>query len=135
MDTFSLELFMAVAECSSFSLAAEENNISQSSLSKAIMRLENELDVKLFDRKKHPVKLTAAGEQLHIDMTNILPGLKNAIKRTSAFSDVEKITCCIVPALMIFDLGEYINAFQNRNAKISVNIVADGTILDIPMII
>lgn len=129
MDIFSLELFMAVAYYSSFSIAAEENNISQSSLSKAIIRLENELDVKLFDRKNHPVRLTAAGEQLQNEMLNLLPKFKNAVKLTSAFSEVEKITCCIVSSLMIFDLGEYINIFQNNNSKISIATVIKSSLL------
>ena len=45
MDIQTLIYFVDIAEQHSFSAAAESQNISQSSLSKAIMRLENELNV------------------------------------------------------------------------------------------
>ena len=77
MDIQGIKFFLSVAQTHSFSESAELCNISQSSLSKSIMRLEQELDVKLFDRSKHPVVLTAAGacffshfkpmEQLYLD--------------------------------------------------------------------
>ena len=68
MDIQTLIYFVDIAEQHSFSAAAESQNISQSSLSKAIMRLENELNVHLFDRKKHPIELTPAGEYAFMKM-------------------------------------------------------------------
>lgn len=62
MDIQGIKFFLSVAETRSFTESAELCNISQSSLSKSIMRLEQELDVKLFDRTQHPVSLTPAGE-------------------------------------------------------------------------
>ena len=45
-----LNYFIAVVESDTFFDAAYKMNISQSSLSKHIMKLEKELDLKLFDR-------------------------------------------------------------------------------------
>ncbi|MHB8127799.1 MAG: LysR family transcriptional regulator [Mobilitalea sp.] len=129
MDILTLELFMAVADYNSFSEAAAEQNISQSSLSKAIIRLENELGVKLFDRKSHPVKLTPAGEQLQYDMKDILPDFRNAIQHTRAYSSVKKISCCIVPTPAIFDLGEYFNVFLTQHPNISLSILLKSDFL------
>lgn len=53
--------FLAVAQQSSFSKAAESMFFSQSALSKQIALLEADLGVKLFLRDKHSVYLTDAG--------------------------------------------------------------------------
>ena len=56
--------FMAVAEHSSFSKAAEALYVSQPAVSKNISTLEAELEVNLFDRQGKYVLLTKAGEIL-----------------------------------------------------------------------
>ena len=50
MNIESLKYFLTVEKYNSFSLAAEELCISQSSLSKHIKKLETELNCKLFER-------------------------------------------------------------------------------------
>lgn len=65
MDFRQIEYFMAIVETGSFSLAAQELYISQSSLSKRIIALEKELDVKLFDRSNRKIALTEAGKILN----------------------------------------------------------------------
>lgn len=61
MDIFQLRYFISATTLGSFSLAATENNISQSSFSKQIMALERELGVTLFSRKRRVISLTPAG--------------------------------------------------------------------------
>lgn len=65
MDIKQIEYFVGVVETGSFSLAAEEFYISQSSLSKQIIALEKELGIKLFDRSKRKIALTEVGKILH----------------------------------------------------------------------
>jgi len=65
MDIKQIEYFASIAETGSFSKAAEELYISQSSLSKQIIALEKELGVKLFDRSKRRIALTEAGKMFH----------------------------------------------------------------------
>jgi DNA-binding transcriptional LysR family regulator len=126
MDILSIELFMAVARYSSFSIAAEEQNISQSSLSKAIIRMENELEVKLFDRKSHPVKLTRAGEQFNKDLQEVFPELLKAINSAVSFSGIKRISCCVIPTPLIFDISEYIQSFETSNNEISITASKSG---------
>ena len=62
MDFKQLEYIVAIAESKSISKAAESLFISQSGLNQQLIRLEKELGIQLFDRNKHFLKLTRAGE-------------------------------------------------------------------------
>lgn len=59
-----MKYFVAVAECGSFTKAAENCYISQSAISQQVQALENELGVKLIERRNRSLALTAAGEYL-----------------------------------------------------------------------
>ena len=59
-----LQAFLAVAECGSFSVAAEQLYLTQPAVSKRIAGLEEDLGVKLFERLSKQVILTEAGKQL-----------------------------------------------------------------------
>ena len=62
MNLRQIQYAVVLSETRNFSEAAEKLNISQPALSKQIIALENEVDVKLFDRSTNPLALTAAGE-------------------------------------------------------------------------
>lgn len=64
MDIASLQAFAAVAEHSSFSLAAERLYLTQPAVSKRVAQLESDLGVSLFDRIGRKVSLTEAGRAL-----------------------------------------------------------------------
>ncbi|MBC2650498.1 LysR family transcriptional regulator [Novosphingobium aerophilum] len=60
----SLRLFLQVARTCSFSETARLANLSQPALSRTIKLLEEDLNVRLFDRNSRNVMLTAAGAAL-----------------------------------------------------------------------
>lgn len=62
MTIVQLEYLLAVANCGSFSQAAEHCFVTQPSLSMQVKALEEELEVILLDRSKKPVVPTEAGE-------------------------------------------------------------------------
>src|ERR1700726_993770 len=62
MELHQLRYFCAVAETLSFSRAAEHSHISQPSLSQQILKLEDELGARLFDRLGRSVRLTDVGK-------------------------------------------------------------------------
>lgn len=64
MELRQLNYFIKVAESLSFSDAAKEVCVTQSTLSQQIKQLETELDTPLFVRSSHKVELTEAGELL-----------------------------------------------------------------------
>lgn len=64
MEIRQLRTFQAVARMLSFNRAAERLHYAQSSISAQIQALEEELEVKLFDRLGRRILLTEAGERL-----------------------------------------------------------------------
>lgn len=64
MTLQELRYIVAVAKFKHFSKAAEACFISQPSLSVAIQKLEDELDIKIFERYKNRVLLTSLGEKI-----------------------------------------------------------------------
>lgn len=64
MDFANLNAFIGVAETGSFSMAAERLHLTQPAVSKRIAGLEQQLNVRLFDRLGREVGLTEAGRAL-----------------------------------------------------------------------
>lgn len=64
MELRQLEYFVAVADEMSFTRAAQRVHVVQSALSTSVKKLEEELDVALFDRSRQQIRLTPAGEEL-----------------------------------------------------------------------
>ncbi|WP_051560229.1 LysR family transcriptional regulator [Marinobacterium jannaschii] len=64
LDTGLLKTFIEVAKTRHFGRAAENLYLTQSAVSFRIRQLEELLNVKLFERHRHNILLTAAGERL-----------------------------------------------------------------------
>jgi LysR family hydrogen peroxide-inducible transcriptional activator len=62
MTLQQLEYIMAVYQTGSFTKAAKQCLVTQPTLSAMIQKLEEELQVKIFDRDKQPVVPTAIGK-------------------------------------------------------------------------
>lgn len=72
MDFPSLKAFVAVAECRSFSHAAERLFMTQPAVSKRVAALEEDLGIALFDRLGRSIQLTEAGEKFLVSARRIL---------------------------------------------------------------
>src|SRR5579863_7220596 len=79
MDLSLLRAFVAVIENGSFSRAAEHLCTSQSSVSRAISRLEDELGVVLLERTTRKLRATPAGEALFTETANSLDRIAVAL--------------------------------------------------------
>lgn len=72
ISTHDLRTFLAVSETLSFSQAAIQLHLSQSAVSSIVIRLEDSLQTKLFQRTTRKVTLTAAGEKLATEAVSLL---------------------------------------------------------------
>lgn len=111
MEIGSIKYFLSVARCLNFSQAAEENHISQSSFSKAIMRLERDLGVKLIDRSSHPISLTMAGQCFYERMSALEPQFRKAMEDLENLTRGETIRLFICPKSYQYKLAfdDYVN--------------------------
>src|SRR6266852_4870473 len=78
MEVHQLRYFCAVAETGNFTRAAEREQVAQPSLSQQIMKLEEELAVRLFDRLGRSVRLTDMGQMFLPRARAILSELRAA---------------------------------------------------------
>jgi LysR family transcriptional regulator, hydrogen peroxide-inducible genes activator len=72
MNFQQLEYIIAVDKLKNFVKASESCFVTQATLSMMVKKLEEELDVKLFDRSKQPVKTTEVGEKVIAQARKIL---------------------------------------------------------------
>lgn len=82
MDLANLNAFIAIAETGSFSAAGERLYLTQPAISKRIAGLEQQLDVRLFDRLGREVSLTEAGRALlprAYQILNVLDDTRRAL--------------------------------------------------------
>ena len=72
MNIFQLSCFLAVANSLNFAKAAEQMSVSQPAITHQIKSLENELNVKLFNRSTRMVELTPEGRAFIADAKSIV---------------------------------------------------------------
>lgn len=94
----SLEVFYAVAKHNSFSAAANELYISQSSVSKIVSRLESTLNLQLFNRSSHGISLTAAGQYLYGELDHLLPSICRLFRDMASFGQLQESIGFSIPA-------------------------------------
>ena len=82
-----IEYFQAVIETGSFYQAAEKCNVSQSAISQQIMKLEDELGVKLLDRHNRTFSLTPAGEHFYRKSLVIISDIEQMTLETRRIAD------------------------------------------------
>jgi DNA-binding transcriptional LysR family regulator len=84
MELEKLRIFLAVAECRSFSLGAKRLYISHSTTSRAVSALDEELGVQLLRRDNRVLGLTPAGECLAGEARRLLRQAEEAAERVRA---------------------------------------------------
>jgi DNA-binding transcriptional LysR family regulator len=78
MQLKHLKTFLAVAATLNFRQAARQVGVTQPAVSQHVAQLERELGVRLFDRTRHWVALTTAGEALRTGATEGLAAIDRA---------------------------------------------------------
>src|SRR5512139_3925613 len=113
MEIRQIQYFLSVVETGSFSAAADEHYISQSSLSKKIIALEKELAVPLFDRSKRKVFLTDAGEVFLEHARQINEAYKAMIVDLDGYkSDTDSFSIAAIPVIAQYGITTYIAQFR-----------------------
>ena len=120
----TLKYVLALAEQKNYSHVAEEMNISQSSLSKQIHKLEDELGIKLFDRTTRHIRLTVAGSEFLQHAAKILHDIKEAEQAMQEYCITQRgeLVIGVIPVICYFGLTSLIVSFQKSYPGIKVKI-------------
>jgi DNA-binding transcriptional LysR family regulator len=86
LDSRKLLAFTTLARVGSFTLAAQELNLTQSAISHAIKALEDDLSCRLFDRMGRRVTLTAPGKHLLDHAHKIIAEMQRARNELAPWS-------------------------------------------------
>ena len=124
MTIIQLEYFLAVANCGSFSIAADHCFVTQPSLSMQIKALEEELGVMLLDRSKKPVIPTEAGEVVLSQVRETLKEYKTIKEVVSQMKGeiAGKIRLGVIPTIAPYLLHKFIPEFVQRYPKVELEV-------------
>jgi LysR family hydrogen peroxide-inducible transcriptional activator len=124
MELHQLRYFCAIAETLSFSRAAEQSHVSQPSLSQQILKLEDELGARLFDRLGRSVRLTDLGQTFLPHARSVLRELESAkgevVEQKDSISGTIHIG--VIPTVAPYFLPPRLTSFTRKfpQAKLSI---------------
>jgi DNA-binding transcriptional LysR family regulator len=124
MDLATLNAFIAIAELGSFSDAAERLHLTQPAVSKRIASLEQQLNVRLFDRLGREVSLTEAGRALlprAYQILNVLDDTRRALNNLSG--EVSgRLTLATSHHIGLHRLPPLLRAFTRTHPQVALDI-------------
>lgn len=132
-DFADLDAFTAVARARGFRAAAGLRNVSASSLSEAVRRLETRLGVRLLNRTTRSVTPTEAGQKLLERLSPALADVALALDEVNAFRDSPTGTLRLnVPVVVAkVMMPRLIPKFLAQNPGVAVEIVAEDNFIDV----
>ena len=118
MELRQLEYFREIASTGSINEAARHLNMSQPPLSYQIRQLENELNVKLFDRTSKGVTLTEAGKLLYDRSGNLLEYARSTELEVSKTGKKRILRIGLTPTT-VDTIMPYISQFSKKNPDVN----------------
>ena len=123
----ALEQFVVVARHRNFTRAAAELNLSQSALSRAIQKLEEQLGQPVFERKPREVLLTDLGTVLLKRATDILRFVEDTFAELSEAGRRGRLRLGAIPTIAPYLLPGLLGSFAREHPDISVSVQEDTT--------
>ncbi|WP_242203601.1 LysR family transcriptional regulator [Aestuariivivens insulae] len=124
MTITQLYYVLAVAENQNFTKAAEKCFVTQPTLSMQIQKLEDQLDVQIFDRSKKPIELTEVGKKIVTQARNIVNEsyrIQDIVDQQKGFIGGE-FKLGIIPTVMPTLLPMFLKSFIKKHPKVKLKI-------------
>ncbi len=124
MTITQLHYVLAVAENQNFTKAAEKCFVTQPTLSMQIQKLEDELNIQIFDRSKKPIELTDIGSKIVFQARSIV----NEAGRINDIVDQQKgfiggvFNLGIIPTVMPTLLPMFLKSFIKKYPKVKLKV-------------
>lgn len=129
MELRQLEYFAEVSRLGSFTRAAEHLYVTQPSITKAIHKLEQELNLQLFDRcQKKPV-LTAEGVYFYREITPVLLKINSILKELENLRNLTKgtIKIAIPPIIGTYLFPNIFSKFYESYPGLKLQLYEEGS--------
>jgi DNA-binding transcriptional LysR family regulator len=129
MDIRHLTYFIEVAKYKSFTQASKSLHLSQSTISKVVKSLEEELNVELIDRSAKRIELTDAGEIVLAEGKMIIESLNDLSIHLYDLMNLKKgkIKIGIPPVIGFLFFPKIIKGFQNLYPEIKIKLFEDDS--------
>ena len=133
VDLNALAVFQRVADCRSFTAAAQQLGVTRSAVSQTLTKLEQSLGVALLLRTTRSVSLTDAGQALLVSVSPALAELGNAleasVRRQAAVSG--QLRLAVSSIAEAFLAGPLLATFAARYPALQLDITVTDEALDI----
>ncbi|MCI7795092.1 MAG: LysR family transcriptional regulator [Lachnospiraceae bacterium] len=118
-----LDAFLAAVRSDTFFDAAESLHITQSALSKQILKLEKELDLYLFDRSGRSAVLTDAGRIFYEEAQGLSAQYHRALDRMQEFKTASRLSLRLgtLPVLSQYHLTGMLKDFSSSHPEIRLS--------------
>lgn len=129
MEIHQLEYVLAVNQYQHFSLAAEQINVSQPTLSHQIKKLEKELGVELFIRTTRSIQVTAAGKEFITYAKRILSDLEQVKQAMMEHADLKfgHVRIGAIPNMTYLGITDLIVQFKVNYPGINLSLYEDNS--------
>lgn len=130
MDIRQLEYFQTVANLRSITKAAHQLYVSQPTITIAIQKLEQELELPLFDRNQKQFVLTKEGQMFLDRITDVLSRLQDAVSEINEHKNLQKgyLRIGIPPMIGSCLFPEIIAGFTSAYPHLKLDIFEDGSL-------
>ncbi len=118
----ALRAFEAAARCGNFTRAAHELCVTQGAVSRHIATLESWLAVQLFERGRHGIRLTPAGQRYHASMRVAFDQIELGTRQLQHSPDEWLLRVKLPPTFAIRWLIPRLARFHARHPRIDVQI-------------
>lgn len=122
MELRQLKSFATAARLRSISKAAEYLGLGQPTVTTHVKKLEEELQMVLFDRVKRPIQLTLAGERLAELVSPLVEGIDSLSEMTSLAEERGPVDIGSTPDIIPHTLLGVVRAFLDRHPHVHLRI-------------
>ncbi len=104
ISLYRMKIFVTVVEQQSFSKAAAILNLEQSTLSRQISVIEQELNISLLDRSVRPIVPTAVGKALYSDWKYLIEYFNTSLTRAKVIMErTDSLSICIMDSINLLN--------------------------------
>ncbi|MBQ7115521.1 MAG: LysR family transcriptional regulator [Clostridia bacterium] len=129
MNRKQLQYVIELSEELNFSAVAEKIGITQPALSKQVLSLEKELDVKLFDRNNIPMTLTPAGEHFIAEAKKLIYKEDQLLRSMEDYKSgkLGKLEIGISPFRSLYLIPYIVNKVKEKFPGVTVVLHEEGS--------